>query len=541
MASRNKPTATTVKSKPTPKTHNGARADVETPFQQLERSTMTCLLWENTYYEQGESISDRIAKLIRQVEPDQVRALALKAKNEMYLRHVPLFMAIELVKARHEAEKAPSNYIKLKKSEVLQLTLKHGVSQAEADRLTIDQLWEKIPIALVRSEINKVFPSSLVSSLVKDVVQRADELGEVISLYWGGKRKPLPKAIKTGLAEAFNKFDEYQFSKYKADDKSKKAISLRDVMFLVHPKPENDARAELYKRIAEKTLTTAQTWEAQLSKVGQENKDKVSFAKSKKEIFENQMSNNKLGGLATLKNLRGMLEVGVDTQLIKNYIANNSFKKVLPFRFLSAADHAPQLEKELYEAMVRCVKNVEKLPGKTLVLIDLSGSMDSKISSKGETKCSQVASAVGAIAEKVCENPVVFGYGTTLNRAMGSGFSLWKSLQKANMGGTNTGDCTKQALGYHPDATRVIIITDEQSSDILPKLESNQRGYIVNVAPYGTGMYTNNKSKGNEVKYEGNWTRINGWSEQIFRYIYAIEGINNENLSDDPSVETEEN
>ena len=50
-------------------THEGAKAPRIAPLAQLERSVMSCLLWEDEFYEGGVTIAARIAGLVRQLPP----------------------------------------------------------------------------------------------------------------------------------------------------------------------------------------------------------------------------------------------------------------------------------------------------------------------------------------------------------------------------------------------------------------------------------------------------------------------------------------
>ena len=60
---------------------------------------------------------------------------------------------------------------------------------------------------------------------------------------------------------------------------------------------------------------------------------------------------------------------------------------------------------------------------------------------------------------------------------------------------------------------RLIVITDEQSHDSVPKPAG--KGYVINVASYKNG-----------VGY-GAWTHIDGWSESVIEYIRALETATN--------------
>src|SRR5712692_5282871 len=98
------------------------------------------------------------------------------------------------------------------------------------------------------------------------------------------------------------------------------------------------------------------------------------------------MSDRKLGALAFLRNLRNMAEVGVDVNIVQQYAETMNTDRVLPFRFNAAARHVPQWEPIIETAMMRCLDGQEKIAGKTILLVDVSGSMDSPISSKSDMK-----------------------------------------------------------------------------------------------------------------------------------------------------------
>ena len=85
-------------------THEGAKAANIGPEQQLRRSVMACMLWEGEFYESGDSIASRIAKLIPLCRPDFVAACAYHARTDMKLRHVPLLLVREMARLpKHKA------------------------------------------------------------------------------------------------------------------------------------------------------------------------------------------------------------------------------------------------------------------------------------------------------------------------------------------------------------------------------------------------------------------------------------------------------
>lgn len=429
---------TNVAVKTTLKTHEGAPAKHINYELQLRRSLMACLLWEDSFYEDGQSIAERIAQLIPKVNPQKVYEMAIEARIMQKLRHVPLFVAREM--ARIDTHK------------------------------------------------------KLVGKLLPQIIQRADELAEFMALYWKDGRQPISKQVKLGLAEAFKNFNEYQFAKYNRDA----AIKLRDVMFLAHPKPEN---SDLYKKIADDTLTIPDTWEVALS-----------AGKNKKETWERLIKENQLGALALLRNLRNMAEAKVDEQLIFTALERMKTERILPFRFISAARFAPQWESRIEKAMLKCLEGKEKLPGKTVLLVDVSGSMDRSISSKSDLKRYDAANGLAILARELCDQIAVYSFSESVIRIPDRhGFALRDSIVNSQFhSGTRFGKAVK-TINELETYDRLIVLTDEQSSDPVP--DPIRKGYVINVA-----------SEKNGVGY-GSWIHIDGWSEAVLDYIAASEEL----------------
>ena len=65
--------------KPIPQTtYEGAHAKRLTPEQELRRSVLTNLLWEDEFYEDGQSNAERLTELIPKCNPHAVGAIALQ-------------------------------------------------------------------------------------------------------------------------------------------------------------------------------------------------------------------------------------------------------------------------------------------------------------------------------------------------------------------------------------------------------------------------------------------------------------------------------
>jgi hypothetical protein len=355
-----------------------------------------------------------------------------------------------------------------------------------------------VPLLLTRELARQ---GKLKAEVLTDVIKRPDEMAEFLSIYWKDGKAPLANQVKKGLAAAFNKFNEYQFAKW---DKNGKAISLRDVMFLTHPAPRSLAEEVLFKRIADDKLETPDTWETQLS-----------AGADKKETFTRLMVEKKLGALAFLRNLRNMTQAGVSEALIRLYADGLDVSKVLPFRYIAAARVVPQLEDMLERMMFRSLESHEKLPGKTCLLIDVSGSMfGAKVSAKSDLDRFDAAAALAVLAREIGESVDVYTFSYDLVRVPARrGFALVEAIRNSqNHGGTYLG----QALGKIKEKyDRIIVFTDEQSHDQVNAPPQKALGYMVNVAAYQHGVnYTQ-------------WVNISGFSEAVVDFIQAVENEDN--------------
>ena len=421
-------------------THEGGRAQRIDPFRELQRSVLTCLLFEDTFYEKGSDIATRIAELVTKVAPEEVAMLASEARNHMQLRHAPLFLLRELARIKGAGP--------------------------------------------------------LVEYGLCDVIQRADELAEFLSLYWKDKRQPLSAGVKRGLSAAFQQFDAYKLAKYNREN----AIKLRDVLFLTHAKPKDAEQADLWKRLVDGTLESPDTWEVALS-----------AGKDKKETFERLLSEGKLGGLAVLRNLRNMQQAGVDEKLIRARLSEG-ISRALPFRFVTAARYAPTLEDAIEATMLKGIEGLEKLSGATGLLIDVSGSMDDKLSAKGETTRLDAACGLAILLREKAQAVAIATFSYHLvNVPPRRGFALRDAIVGSQPHGATYLSRAVEQFGGVKGMDRFIVITDEQSHDDLGPAPC-KKSYVVNVASYKNG-----------VGYGNGWTHIDGWSDRVVDYIREIE------------------
>jgi hypothetical protein len=403
------------------------------------------MLWEDQFYEDGVAIAERIGALVPKVKAETVAAMAIEAREDMKLRHAPLLIVREM--ARHETHRG------------------------------------------------------LVADTLERVIQRPDELSEFLAIYWADALGPMQQRkkaavsaqAKKGLARAFAKFDAYQLAKYDRDG----AVRLRDVLFLVHAKPKDKAQEKVWKELVDGTLKSADTWEVSLS-----------GGADKKETFERLIAEKKLGALALLRNLRGMQVAGVAKKTISKALADMKTDRVLPYRFIAAAQYAPDLEPELEQAMFASIKGHAKLKGKTRLLVDVSGSMDAAMSGRSEMRRIDAACGLAVLAREIGEEVEIFTFSNEVKKlAPRRGFALRDAIvaSQPHMG-TYLGKAIEQV---DVKGVRLIVFTDEQAHDVVPAPKGV--GYMVNVASYQHGVGF------------GDWGRVNGFSEKILDWIIASE------------------
>jgi 60 kDa SS-A/Ro ribonucleoprotein len=426
-------------------THAGAKAKRFTPELALKRALMNCLLWEDQFYEDGVAIAERIKALVPQVDPERVAALAVEAREVMKLRHAPLLVVREM--ARHATHRG------------------------------------------------------LVADTIERVIQRPDELTELLAIYWADvlgpmqqrKRQPVSAQIKKGLARALTKFDAYQLAKYDRDG----AVRIKDVLFLVHAKPKDEAQEKVWKQLVDGELASADTWEVSLSS-----------GKDKRETFERLIAEKRLGGLALLRNLRLMQKAEVPRATIAGAIEAMRTDRILPFRFITAARYAPDFEPELEAAMLKSVKGYARLKGRTRLLIDVSGSMFAQLSAQSEMTRAEAACGLAILAREVCDEVEVFTFSQDVKKVPPRrGFALRDAIINSQPHGSTF--LGKAVTEIDRKGDRLIVFTDEQSHDKVG--DPRARGVMVNVASYQHGVG------------HGAWTKVDGFSEAVIAWIAASE------------------
>lgn len=478
------------------KNYEGAKAFSLTPELELYSAVVTAGL-SDTFYEKDGKRLERMQELMKKNDADFVAKLAVYARQKMYMRSVPMVLAVELAKQNSG--------------------------------------------------------NPIVGKTVNGVVQRADEITELLAYYQmankrnGAKKlNKLSKQVQKGLAEAFNRFDEYQFSKYNRQAE----VTLRDALFLVHPKAKDENQQGIFNKIAAKNLETAFTWETELSALGQVNfKNEKAKAAAFRVKWEELIDSQKLGYMAVMRNLRNMIEAEVSGAHMKKvcaFLANENAvakSKQLPFRFLAAyrevkalnSGFVPMVLNALEDAVVASAKNISGFDEKTRVLIacDVSGSMQKPVSAKSKVLLFDIGLILGMLLQNRCKYVVSGMFG-----------DRWKVINMPNRGilsNVNEYYQREGEVGYATNGylviedliargkvmDKVMLFTDcqlwnsnggnnslVQSWNKYKTIAPNAKLYLFDLAGYGNVPVSVQR---HDVSL------IAGWSDKVFDVLNAIE------------------
>lgn len=476
--------------------YEGAKAYTMTPAEELYTAVVTTGL-SNTTYEKGNERLNRIQSLITKNDPEFVAKLAVYARKEMYLRSIPLVLTTELAR--------------------------------------------------------QTSGTDLVSRTVDGVIQRADEITELLAYYQLANERTevkklnrLSKQIQKGLVKSFNKFDEYQFAKYNR----KAEVTLKDALFLVHPKAKDENQQVIFNKIVNDSLQTPYTWEVELSVLGQ---TKFASEAERKAAFKNKWEelifSNKLGYMATLRNLRNILEAGISPDAMSkvcHYLADEKAvrnSKQLPFRFLAAYRELKTIDspylstvlETLEEAVLVSAKNIKGFGFGTSVVIaaDVSGSMQKPVSPKSKILLYDIGLLMSMILQSQCKNVITGMFGDRWKRVSMPKNSILRNVnefykREGEVGYSTNGYLViEDLISRRENVDKVMLFTDtqmwnsngnthsfENSWNRYKSINPNAKLYIFDLAGYGKQPLDVRK---NDVYL------IAGWSDKIFDVLNALE------------------
>jgi hypothetical protein len=491
-------------------THQGGRGHERDARSELFLLAVANFVSQQTFYESGAARDDRYTTLVRELavtDPTWTAGLLGWLRGEGNLRTAALVGAAEYVKARLEA----------------------GATDGPSNRRVVDS-----------------------------VLQRPDEPGELLAYWMTRYGRAVPKPVKRGIADAVRRlYTGKSLLKY---DTASKGYRFGDILNLVHaaPDPDKPWQGELFQyaldrrhhpdtavppasaRVltahrelmalpveerravvtsdggAERLAAAGMTWEA-LAGWLQGPMDKAAW----------EAVIPSMGSMALVRNLRNFDEAGVSDEVAARVAAKISDpaevarSRQFPFRYLAAYQHAPSLRWSypLEQALGHSLANVPALPGRTLVLVDRSGSMFySQLSDRSELTRADAAAVFGtALALRAADADLV-EFGTSSKEVpLREGESVLKVLGRfGDLGGTDTTGAVRRHYRKHD---RVLIVTDEQYAfshhgDPTEQVPADVPVYTWNLAGYRAGHGPSGRA---------NRHTFGGLSDAAFRMIPLLE------------------
>ena len=491
----NKPKQTVAEATRTTNYEGGEAFEPADPRLALYKRTINQLL-EDSFYETDD---EQLAVVVRRFDaaadedPEFVLKLAAYARQELYLRDIPQVLL---------------------------------VLAANDERFKDDS------------------PESLIREWAPDIIQRMDETATSLAIHdqlFGGTASwPLRRGIEDALVSMA---DTYTLGKYEL---SRREVTLHDVFNRVHPTPADTDQEMLFERFMRgdlddypdvEPLPSPNTWETVISERG-----------NTRDAWETLIESEEysLPTFASIRNLRNMLEVGVDEDTIVDHLDLEAVRHapLYPFRYYQAytalqnADvQAPAVERWLEEAIDVAVETVPDGLGDTFVAVDLSGSMDMALSRNSTLRLKEIGALFGAILAE--QGAKVGGFGDDFQTVPMHVDTPVLQRQDAVLAiDEEVGNSTNgwKAFEYLRDrgepVERVVVFTDMQIWDNTPftardnqtvkavfdayrdEVSSDTALYLVDLASYGDLV----TPEGYENVYN-----VSGWSENVLSFIEHAE------------------
>ncbi len=502
---------------PTERTGNQAPGFVRDAKGELFLLAVANFVGQNAFYEKGETRDARYAELIRTVavtDPDWMRRFLPWLRNEANMRAAAVMGAMEAAYAMKE----------------------HGIPGCR--------------------------------SVIANTLARADEPGEALAYAKNVMGRKVSAGVQRGIADAAVKlYNEFSTLKYDGTS-STRGFRFGDVVEICRPRPANLGQDELFKYLITRgkgnkrqnvvppdnlTMINANASlrrraqadprillnPTQLKMAGFNWEDAMAYTGgsdvSKRDMWEALIPN--MGYMALLRNLRNFDEAGVSNDVVQNVVIPRLVdptqverSRQLPMRFLSAfraAGSSLRWGHALTTALDLSLQNVPEFTGRTLILIDTSGSMNDPFGKNTELRLWDAAVVFGLAMARRCAQADVYSFSNGIKQfKLREGAALLHEVQRWQQEGffIGSGTDTRGSLqSTFRTQDRVVILTDEQADshysghvaagvvpEAIPVITFNLAGYKVGHMPSGTV----------------NRITIGGLSDSAFKLIPALEKFN---------------
>lgn len=384
-------------------------------------------------------------------------------------------------------------------------------------------------LAVVVCRANATHKQETARAMVKRLVVRGDDVTNMLATYYGLYGVREPNSLRRGLRDALEAIHPSAIAKYQEKGK---AVSMADAIKICHPNPNSDKSAQTFKACLEGTLKVPRNWKAAVSE----------DADGNKASWNELVAAGDLPYMAALRNLRNILDddtvTGDTVKAIMERLSDPAQVKrsrQLPFRYLSAYEavmSSPRCSTAITDALEAAfdvsVEALPRLKGRTIVCIDVSGSMDFRVARQSTVKCSEIAKQLGYVVGAMSEDAVIYTFDTKIQREDFSRragiLAQVRALKNRGGGGTSMELPFNEAIAKKIDCDRFVVLSDNEVngyySSPIQTLADQYRGktgknvwvHAVDLQGYGTQQF-----KGARTNV------LTGWSEKMLEFIPMVE------------------
>ena len=360
-----------------------------------------------------------------------------------------------------------------------------------------------------------------VRKAVSRCVVRGDDVTEMLAAYFAlFPGEALPNSLRRGLRDALDAMSDYTLAKYRMGGR---AVTMADAVKLCHPRRREATRALLAGELAKPT-----SWETELSAFG-----------NTAEVWERLLAEDAVPYMALLRNLRSLLKVSpANFDLALDRLSDPQAvarSRQLPFRFWSAYKSVERSATgktlaALGKALDASVANYPRLPGRTVVALDASGSMGCRLSRKSDVRCADVAAMLAACLVRLSDDCVVYAFADDARRMpVVAGASVLSTMSAVRF----AGGCTNMRAVFEAverdgvDCDRVVVLSDSEVNSPLCRSGKTLQGCAValrkrlghrvwlhafDMAGYGTTQFA-----GDDTTFAA------GWSDKLLSFVALSE------------------
>jgi 60 kDa SS-A/Ro ribonucleoprotein len=415
----------------------------------------------------------------------------------------------------------------------------------------------QVPQALLVLAANDERTKEYVLDYSDSIMSRADEPLDVVALQvarHGTTSNPLQPGgvLREAVNNALHQYNEWQFSKW---DRPNKEWQYRDLLNITHPKPRDDERKRVFRKIAHGDLSDYEdveplkqedTWESSLSDDSDD--------RSKEEKYREQLEEGNMGLFPRIRQARDMLEAGVSAEEIYGDVTDEWIRnsRLYPFRFYQAykaitggitssrigvsrttTPDIPESERReaqefLEHAMEVSTENLPDVLENTFVAVDTSGSMKSPVSKESDLQMVEIASLFGALVYARGADLAAFAssteqfHGDRRNPVT----TNMEKIQSMSVGGGTSGYLVPKALRQNDMRSydQVVVFTDLQmwrgsfrdEWNAYKEMNPEVSLYLIDLNSYGDLV----TPEGAQDVYN-----ISGWTSNVIDFIDKMENV----------------